>query len=171
MVLPIFGLGRSLKRKTYVKHNIKTIDRLFENQKLVLGRSKFYEDCVRWVIGSNKQPLIIIDWSGLTRCGEYHFLRASVPVGGRALPILDMAFSLKNYMKQSSHELFIKQLKSILPHDCKPIIITDAGFRCPWFKLMLTMKWDFIGRVRNVTQYQNNINSKWEPVKSLYTQE
>ncbi len=168
--LSIFGLGRALKRDANVKHNIKTIDRLFGNPSLAKNGHAYYEDCARWLVGNNKRPLIIIDWSGLTRCGEFHFLRASVPVGGRALPILDMTFKLTAYGSRASHKQFMKKLKLLLPEDCKPIIITDAGFRCPWFELVKDMGWDFVGRVRNITQYKANNSNVWSKIKSIYEQ-
>jgi len=78
--LLIAGLGRALKRCVGVKHTIKTIDRLFGNKKLVMGSTYYYQDCVRGLVGTNKRPTILIDWSGLTRCGTFHFLRASIPL-------------------------------------------------------------------------------------------
>jgi len=111
----------------------------------------------------------LVDWSGLTRCGAFHFLRASVPVGGRGLPILDMAFSRKDYASLKTHKAFIKRLQAILPDDCRPIIITDAGFRCTWFQLISKTGWDFVGRVRNVTQYKRDDQEQWYKVKTLYS--
>lgn len=166
--LSIFGLGRSLNRSAKVKHNIKTIDRLFGNPRLAAQGVAFYQDCASHLIGNNKRPTIIVDWSGLTRCGAFHFIRASVPVGGRALPLLDMAFPLKEYQTQKAHKRFIVKLKSILPDDCSPIVLTDAGFRCPWFDLIKRIGWDFVGRVRNKTQYQELTDGKWHPIKTLY---
>ena len=51
------------------------------------------------------------------------------------------------------HGLFLKALKVILPKGCCPIIITDAGFRNPWFKEVLKLGYDFIGRVRGIVTY------------------
>ena len=112
--LSIFGLGRALNRDAKVKHNIKTIDRLFGNATLAARGHVYYEDCARWLIGNNTRPIILVDWSGLSRCGEYHFLRASVPVGGRALPILDMSFRLKYLGSPKAHKQFVKKLQSII---------------------------------------------------------
>jgi hypothetical protein len=168
--LSIAGLGRALKRPAKVKHNIKAVDRLFGNMKLAQKSIMFYQDCAHYLIGHAKRPLIIVDWSGLTPCGAFHFLRAAVPVGGRALPLLDMAFALDDYQSQKSHEIFIQKLKSLLPKECCPILITDAGFRCPWYQLVRKMGWDFVGRVRNITQYQDKNSGKWIPIKMLYMQ-
>lgn len=50
----------------------------------------------------------------------------------------------------------------------KPVIVTDAGFRCPWFQQVREIGWDFVGRVRNRTQYQLEPESGWTPIKTLY---
>ena len=85
--LSIAGLGRQLRSCAGVKHVIKRVDRLFGNGRLHARREQYYRVMVQWLVGQQSRPVISVDWSGLTRCGEYHFLRASVPVGGRALTL------------------------------------------------------------------------------------
>lgn len=166
--LSIAGLGRCLVSSTTVKHAIKRMDRLFGNPRLHRKRSIYYQAMVKLLIGLNPRPVILVDWSGLTRCGEYHFLRASVAVGGRALVIWESTYREKDYTSQKTHRAFIKDLKALLPKDCRPVIVTDAGFRCPWFKLIRKQGWDFIGRVRNRTQCRETGGSSWLPVKEYY---
>jgi DDE family transposase len=166
--LSIAGLGRCLISSTAVKYSIKRIDRLFGNLRLHQRRYVYYQTMVNLLIGSNPKPVILIDWSGLTRCGEYHFLRASVPVGGRALVIWESTYREKDYTSQKTHRAFIKELKALLPTTCRPIIVTDAGFRCPWFKLIHKQGWDFVGRVRNRTQCRETGLNDWLPVKHYY---
>jgi hypothetical protein len=166
--LSIFGLERSLDRATNVKHTIKCIDRLFGNQTLHTKSMLFYQGMTDLFLRGNKRPIIIVDWSGLTRCGAFHFLRASVPVGGRTLTLYEQAYPLDEYTSQKTHREFLNTLKILLPKDCQPIVITDAGFRNTWFKAVLELDWNFIGRIRNKTQYCE-INEKiWNPIKTLY---
>ena len=47
------------------------------------------------------------------------------------------------------HQEFLKNLKAILPNCATPVIVTDAGFRAPWFKAVRQMGWHFVGRLRN----------------------
>jgi len=166
--LSIAGLGRCLKSSTAVKYTIKRIDRLFGNTRLHNKRHMYYQAMIHLLIGTNPRPMILIDWSGLTRCGEYHFLRASVPVGGRALVIWESTYREKDYSSQTTHRQFIKALKKQLPASCRPIIVTDAGFRCPWFKLIQKQGWDFIGRARNRTMCRATGQDGWFPVKTYY---
>ncbi len=78
MHLSIAGLGRHLVSSTAVKHVIKRIDRLFGNQHLHRKRYSYYQTMVNLLVGSNPHPVVLIDWSGLTSCGEYHFLRSYI---------------------------------------------------------------------------------------------
>jgi hypothetical protein len=58
----------------------------------------------------------------------------------------------------------------MLPNDCKPIIVTDAGFRIPWFKQILSLNWDCVRRFRNRTHCKKCLVDDWYPVKQLYVQ-
>ena len=125
---------------------------------------------VNMLIGSNPQPIILIDWSGLTHCGEYHFIRASVAVGGRALVLWESTYRERDYNSQQAHRAFIKELKALLPEDCCPIVVTDAGFKCPWYQLIREQGWDFVGRVRNRTLCRETGKNSWLPIKAYYIQ-
>lgn len=166
--LSIASLGRSLNRSAKVKHSIKCIDRLFGNKALHKGRTTFYKNSIQFLLKNNKSPIIIVDWSGLTPCGAFHFLSASIAINGRSITVYDQAYPLKEYTSEKTHREFLKTLQSLLPEDCNPIIITDAGFRNPWFRAVLSIGWDFVGRVRNRTQYCKENQTIWLPIKSLY---
>ena len=56
---------------------------------------------------------------------------------------------------------FLKRLKALLPSDVKPIIVTDAGFRTPWFRSIARLGWDYVGRVRHRIQVQLNNDGAW----------
>jgi len=62
----------------------------------------------------------------------------------------------------------MEQLKTMLPDDCKPIIVTDAGFRIPWFNLVQSLGWHFVGRVRNKTLCKKKQATSWFPIKERY---
>jgi hypothetical protein len=38
----------------------------------------------------------------------------------------------------------------------------------PWFKLVVELGWDFVGRVRHNTRYKIPDSKAWEPIKTLY---
>jgi len=123
---------------------------------------------VRQLIGNNKHPVILIEWSGLTACGLTHFIRASVAQKGRSLTLYEQPFSLSEYGSQKAHDKFLSELKYLLPSSCKPVLVTDAGFRCPWFKAVVSLGWDYVGRIRHNTLYRREDEALWHPVKGLY---
>ena len=169
-MLSIFGLGRSLQRSAKVKHTIKCIDRLFGNKSLHQRRTTVYRAINNLLLANNQRPIISVDWSGITKCGEYHFLRAAVAVGGRTLTIYEQVYHIREYANYNTHRQFILALREMLPANCRPIIVTDAGFRNNWFKLVLSIGWDFVGRIRHNTQYCSIENNKWLSIKSLYSE-
>ena len=166
--LSIVSLGRHLRRKAKVKHTIKCMDRLFGNRSLHHHSTVLYKGMAKHLINEQTRPVILIDWSGLTPCGAFHFLRASMAVNGRSLTLYDQAYMLHDDNKEKTHESFLLTLKSILPANCKPIVITDAGFRNTWFRAISRLGWDFIGRIRNNTHFCIERNETWQPIKSLY---
>lgn len=168
--LSIAGLGRHLRSCAGVKHVIKRVDRLFGNWRLHARREQYYRVMVQWVVGQQSRPVITVDWSGLTRCGEYHFLRASVPVGGRALTIWEGTYREEDYASAKAHRECLQALKRLLRADCRALIVTDAGFRNPWFKLVAKHGWDYLGRVRHQTQCQRVEDDEWVEAKSYYAQ-
>lgn len=65
-------------------------------------------------------------------------------------------------------KLLLQRLKNVLPPLVKPVIVTDAGFRAPWFSEMLKMGWDFVGRLRNKNLVRLDNTDDWQLSKSLY---
>jgi hypothetical protein len=53
-----------------------------------------------------------------------------------------------------------------LPKASRPYIVTDAGFKNPWFKAVITLGWDYIGRVRGKVTY--DIGNGFQPIKNLH---
>lgn len=43
-----------------------------------------------------------------------------------------------------------------------------CGFRNPWFKAVLKIGWDFIGRVRGLTKYTEQASDEFEYCEKLH---
>ncbi|MGC2047636.1 MAG: IS4 family transposase [Gallionella sp.] len=56
----------------------------------------------------------------------------------------------------------------MLPTGCVPILITDAGFRGVWFRLVNRMGWYWIGRIRNRDMVSPASVDTWAGCKTLY---
>lgn len=87
--LTLTSLGRSLPGTAYVKHSIKRVDRLLGNRQLQLERPLFYWKMLRALIGSLRNPVILVDWSPINAASDLYLLRASIPLAGRAFPVYE----------------------------------------------------------------------------------
>jgi hypothetical protein len=166
--LSLTQLGRCLTSKALVKHSIKRIDRLLGNPHLHQERNSIYQFMSQELLKGNQRPLIIVDWSELTTERDFHLLRASLPVGGRALTLYEEVHPQKDIGSPKVHKRFLRALQKLLPDDCHPIVITDAGFRTPWFKMIMALGWDYVGRIRNRDLLMPANKGDWMPCKTLY---
>lgn len=125
----------------------------------------------RWLVRS-RRPVIVIDWSDLKADQSWCLLRAAVPVGGRTLPVLDMVFPGTEQGSPQAERRFLRRLKSVIPNGVRPVIVTDAGYRTPWFEAVAAVGWDWLGRLRGRTLVKpSSVPDKpeeWMPCRALY---
>ena len=161
-------LGRHVPGKAKEKHKIKRIDRLLGNHQLAHERPDVYRWLARLLIGGCRHPCIIVDWSDVDTTKRLFILRAAVSVGGRALPVYEEVH--ERYHHAADQRAFLTRLAQVLPAQCTPVIVTDAGFRGPWFKAIEARGWYYVGRVRNRDYARFPADSEWFRAKQLYRQ-
>jgi hypothetical protein len=167
--LSVTGLGRNIDNKALEKHRIKRVDRLCNNSYLHREIESIYQRMITMLIAQGSRPVILVDWSDMDNRKEHFLLRASLATQGRSLTLYEEIHPLSMKEKPQIHSKFMMQLKTMLPEHCQPIIVTDAGFRNPWFRLVESLGWDFVGRVRNRTYCKRKSSDTWHPSKSLYS--
>lgn len=163
-------LGRNRAGDAHVKHHIKAVDRLLGNCHLHREWAGVYRAIARTLPAKVRRPVLVVDWSDF-ECGgsrKWAMIKAAVPVGGRAVVIYSRAFPFKRYNTPGAHREFLQGLMATLPDDCRPILITDAGFRGPWFRAVEAVGWDWVGRIRNKIKYLNELTGRWCFTESLY---
>lgn len=168
--LSLTQLGRHRGGTAFAKHNIKAIDRLLGNGHLHAEREQIYRAIAKTLLAGTKRPVIAIDWSDFELGRQWVMLKAAVPVGGRAVSIYERVYPFKRYNSPGAHREFLAALKATLPEGCGPILITDAGFRGPWFRAVEALGWDWVGRVRNRIKYYREETGRWCFTDSLYKQ-
>lgn len=151
--LKLSELGRNLARKKE-RSGIRIVCRALSNPFYQHHSSKIYSCIIKKVVGMNKAPDIIVDWSAIpnskrsTKQEEYQVLRASYASEGRSVTLYEEVHPRSKLNNRKVHKAFLKNLRDLLPEECKPCMITDAGFKNPWFKAVLGFGWNYIGRVR-----------------------
>ena len=132
--LTLTHLGRSLRGAAHTKHKIKRVDRLLGNRHLHGECIAVYAALARWLLQGIPRPLIVVDWSDCEPGHEWLMLTAALAVGGRALPFYQEVHRLSAYNSPKTHCRFLQALQTVVPRHCHPVLVTDAGFRGPWFR-------------------------------------
>jgi hypothetical protein len=60
-------------------------------------------------------------------------LRAAIPLAGRSFPIYECVHDRDSCPRQQNR--LLDALECLLPEGCVPTLVTDAGFRRPWFQI------------------------------------
>jgi putative intracellular protease/amidase len=168
--LTLTALALGTLRTTSVRHRVKCVDRLLANPHLESERLEAYRALAHQWLSGLPQLLIVVDWSSLTADLQWHWLRASVVVDGRSITLIEEVHARKHLGARKVHRRFIQRLAALLPASGRrPIIITDAGFRTPWFRLIAKQGWYWIGRTRN-RDFVRQPDGEWFAAKGLYAQ-
>ncbi len=149
--LTLMDVARSWPDATRVRAPLKAFDRLLSNRHLQAERTAIDREMARWLL-RGRQPVILIDWSDLKPDKSWCLLRAAVPVGGRTLTLLDMVVPGREQGAPGPEKRFLQQLAALMPEAATPTLVTDAGFRTPWFRAVSAMGWHWVGRLRGRTQ-------------------
>lgn len=169
--LTLIDVARAWPHAERVRAPLKAVDRLLGNRHLHAERETIYAAMTHWLT-RNKRPVIVIDWSDLKADRSWHLLRAAIPVGGRTLTVLDMVFPAGQQGSPKAEKQFLRRLAQVLPDDARPILVTDAGFRGPWFRAVEAMGWQWLGRLRNTTYLKPvempNAPGEWVSCKAMY---
>jgi len=162
--LTLTALGRAMSGEVMPKHNIKKVDRLLGNKRLLQERELFFGAIAHVLLAGACRPVVLVDWTDLE--GGKCALAAAVPSDGRALPIYVEVHPEKKLSDPTVESSFLDALKRVLPAVCTPVIVTDAGFRNPWLKAVAKLGWDYLGRVSaNVLVTDNK---GWKRASTFY---
>jgi hypothetical protein len=167
--LQVTSLGRGVKRRAFEKHRIKQADRLLSNTVLHEELEEVYCAMARIIVSGVARPIVVLDWSNLDGNERHFLLRASVPTKGRSVTLYEEVHTRGTKEKLATHTRFLRKLSKIL-QGTKPILVTDAGFRVTWFKLVEKLGWDWVGRVRGRMKVKLDVQLPWVPGRSLHAQ-
>jgi len=166
--LALTHLGRARPGNAFIKHHIKAVDRLLGNPHLHRERRGIYAALCSMLLAHAERPIIVVDWCDCELGRELLILKAALPIGGRAFSLYEEVHPLRRYNNPHTHRRFLHRFHQMVPANCIPIIVTDAGFRGPWFRDVEALGWDWIGRIRNSIKYLNPETQRWCDIRSLY---
>lgn len=165
--LKLTAIGRGINTGIQERSGIQKVNRLLGNQHLHEERSIIAKNIAVLLIGNKEHPRIIVDWTKYSN-SEDAVLRAALSAEGRSITIYEERHRIKKMGNGKVQKNFLIALKKVLPKDCKAIIITDAGFHNDWFKEVLKLGWDYIGRLRGLKQLSPVEGNMFRPCKELF---
>ncbi|MBV1907759.1 MAG: IS4 family transposase [Kangiellaceae bacterium] len=165
----VTSIGRGIHSQSYEKNDIKRADRLLSNSHLLTELPDIYAEVSGQFIHHVNQPVIHIDWSDLDPYKRHFLIRASTKFSGRSLVIYQEVHSIRTKEKPATHKRFLEKLKNIIGDKKQPIIVTDAGFKTPWFREVDSLGWYFVGRSRKPNFYRTD-EHEWQCITTLYPQ-
>lgn len=167
-VTSLSAIALRLSGETTLKHRLKSVDRLLGNGAMHFVRGEIYQRVAQsWLTGLSRL-LLVVDWSEVTKDQQWQLLRASVVVDGRSITLHEEVHPQSRLAHPDVHRRFLCQLKTMLPPGCRPIVMTDAGFHAPWFKMVEAQGWYFVGRLRGRNRVQLKSNGPWTPARDWY---
>lgn len=146
------AMGRALPSGSakHAKHGIKRFDRLLGNERLHAELLLFYRG-IASVLVTPLRPVILVDWTQVR--GPFVALSAAMATDdGRPLTLLCRVHHVRRLGDAQTQREFLRQLAWVLPPGTRPIVISDAGFHGDFFREVLRLDWDFVGRIRGTAR-------------------
>jgi hypothetical protein len=165
--LTLTDLARSWPGAIWMHAPLKALDRLLSNRRMVDALLPLHQAMALWLL-RGPHPIILVDWADLKRDGRWALLRAAVPIGGRSLTLYEQVFPIKRIGQPKAQQEFLLRLQKVVPVGLVPILVTDAGFRSDWFRVVRGLGWEFIGRLRNNTKVRSMRQRLWRACSTLH---
>lgn len=150
------------------RHRLKSVDRLLGNPVLHRVRTELYRRLAHFWLKDVRHWLIVVDWSDMTVDQRWQLLRGSIVVEGRSVTLYEEVHPRQRLGNPKVQRAFLKRLAGFIPPGAQVIVMTDAGFHAPWFKLVEERGWQFLGRIRGKNRLQLGANEPWIPARDFY---
>lgn len=153
--LRLSAVGRGMvRRQGTFKAALKRIDRLIGNPRIETESSQISRTILQQLCALRDELTIAVDWSSSAPGGRWVQLRASVVLlgMGRAITVYQQVYPQSLAGSPESEQTLLAWLESAIPSNVRVTLITDAGFRRPWFVAIAQRGWSWIGRVRGGTK-------------------
>lgn len=140
-------------QRSGLKAGLKRVDRLIGSARIDTEVDVAAQALLGLLCGWLSRMVIVVDWSAATPGGTFVELRAAVVwLGmGRGITVYQRVYPAAKQGNAKAEGALLKALRRWIPRTTRVIVISDAGFRTPWFRAVERLGWGWIGRVRGGT--------------------
>lgn len=155
--LSVTRLARGLIEGGGCKAAIKRVDRLIGNARISEEALAIGAALLARLVRMQAPLVIAVDWSAVSPGGRFAELRAAVtwPGMGRGLTVYQCVYPQRQQGSGPAERAMLKCLRTLIPAGTQVIVVTDAGFRLPWFRDVERQGWSWIGRIRGKTNLEH----------------
>lgn len=170
-LLSLSRLARALAGQGTQKAALKRVDRLVGNWRIGQEAEVVAAALLRTLSRSGKPLVIAVDWSAVAPDALFVELRAVAMRSGmgRGLTLYQQVYPQSKLGNGRAERKLLKTLHGWIPAQVLVIIITDAGFRRPWFTQVERLGWAWIGRIRAGVCVSRE-GAHWEHASAWFTQ-
>lgn len=149
-LLSLSRLARALMGQGTQRAALKRVDRLIGNQRIGQEAQVVGAALLRLLCRGGQPLVIAVDWSAVSPGGAFVELRAAISwLGmGRGLTIYHQVYPESKLGNGRAERALLDTLHGWMPAGAEVIMVTDAGFRRPWFTHVERLGWSWIGRIR-----------------------
>jgi len=149
-LLSLSRLARALMGEGTQKAALKRVDRFIGNRRVGQEAQGVAAALLRVLCRGGQPVVIAVDWSAVSAGAAFVELRATLTwLGmGRGLTIYQQVYPKSKAGSLRAERALLKGLHRTMPAGVEVIIVTDAGFRRPWFIDVERLGWSWIGRIR-----------------------
>lgn len=172
--LSLTRIARGLSGSVRLKAALKRIDRLIGNGRIE-QEARLVGALLLEQLSKLEGPLLIaVDWSAVNPGSSFVELRAAVsyPGMGRALTVYQQVVPQSKLGNGKIERALLDQLHAWLGGRKQVIVVSDAGFRRPWFAHVESLGWCWVGRVRRGVLLAAPAREGWcwQPPKGWFAQ-
>jgi hypothetical protein len=148
--LSLTRIARAMSGSIRVKAALKRVDRLIGHGRIEEEAGLVGALLLEQLSRLSGPLVIIVDWSPVNPGGSFVELRAAVsyPGMGRALSVYQQVHPQSLLGNCQLECALLDRLHAWLGGRRGVIVVTDAGFRRPWFAHVERLGWSWLGRVR-----------------------
>lgn len=149
-LLSLSRLARALMGESTQRAALKRVDRLMGNKRIGQEAQVVGAALLRTLCRGGQALVIAVDWSAVCPGGAFVELRAALTwLGmGRGLTIYQRVYPVSKLGNGHAERALLDTLHGWMPAGTEVIMVTDAGFRRPWFTHVERLGWSWIGRIR-----------------------
>jgi len=143
-------IARALSGSIRLKAALKRVDRLIGHRRIEQEARLVGALLLKQLSKLSAPLVIVVDWSAVNPGGSFVELRAAVSYPGmdRALTVYQQVYPQRQLGSCKIECALLDQLHRWLGGRSRVIVVTDAGFRRPWFAHVERLGWSWVGRVR-----------------------